>query len=272
MLQVATVPWPQRSRLAQFEEHRGQTIEELDRELEKVLADELSRLAGEVDPGLPAILTGHFTVSGAIYGSERGVMLGRDTVIKLSALSLPDWDYVAMGHIHRHQDVNPGGYPSVVYSGSLERIDFGEEREAKGFAWVEAVRGATRWQFVPMAVRSFVSIYLDATEEGESPTDAVLREIARHEVRDAIVRVRVKLTQAQEPLLKTREIEEALAEAYLVASISREVQRDIRSRIGVENPESLTPPELLARYLVSKGTPREHIDELMQVAKDLMLR
>jgi exonuclease SbcD len=272
VLQVATVPWPQRSRLAQFEEHRGQTIEELDRELEKVLADELSRLAGEVDPGLPAILTGHFTVSGAIYGSERGVMLGRDTVIKLSALSLPDWDYVAMGHIHKHQDVNPGGYPSVVYSGSLERIDFGEEREAKGFAWVEAVRGATRWQFVPMAVRSFVSIYVDATEEGESPTDAVLREIARYEVRDAIVRVRVKLTQAQEPLLKTREIEEALAEAYLVASISREVQRDVRSRIGVENPESLTPPELLGRYLVSKGTPRERIDELMQVAKDLMQR
>jgi hypothetical protein len=89
-------------------------------------------------------------------------------------------------------------------------------------------------------------------------------------VKDAVVRVRVKLTQAQEPHFRAREVMEALAEAYLVAGISKDVQRDARSRIGIENAESLTPEQLLDRYLLSKDAPRKRLDELMQAAKGLM--
>lgn len=270
LLQVATVPWPQRNRLLRDEKYRGMNVEQLDQELEKTLADELKRLADEIDPSQPAILTGHFTLSGAVYGSERNVMLGHDTAFKLSTLQPEAWDYVAMGHIHKHQDVNRGGYPGIVYSGSLERIDFGEEHEPKGFCWVEAMRGHTRWQFVPVEVRRFVSIYADATEDGDHPTDAVLRAIERHDVKNAIVRVRVKLLPHQEALLQVRQIEAALADAYLIGGISRDVQREARSRIGMENPEALTPEELLERYFVSKNTPSEHREALMQAARALM--
>lgn len=271
VIQVATVPWPQRSRLLKYEEYRRMTIEQLDQELERVLDDEIRRLAGEVDRELPAILAGHFTISGATFGSERSVMLGRDTAIKLSSLHLEAWDYVAMGHIHKHQDVHRGNYPGVVYSGSLERIDFGEENEPKGFCWIEARRGDTRWRFEPMdTVRRFVSIYADATHDGDHPTDAVLREITRHDVKDAVVRVRVKLTQHQEAALRTRAIEEALADAYLIAGISRDVQRDARSRIGIQNPETLSPEALLERYFISRNTPRERTEELLRAARELM--
>lgn len=270
VLQVATVPWPQRSRLMQQDEFRGRSIESLDEEMEKALADQIKILAEEADPALPAILTGHFTISGAAFGSERSVMLGRDLPVKLSSLSLEAWDYVAMGHIHKHQDANKERYPSVVYSGSLERIDFGEENEAKGFCWVEAVCGSTTWRFQPMQVRRFVSIFADATNDGETPTDAVIRAIERHDVTDAIVRVRVKLLQSQEPMLRLREVEHALSEAYLVAGIARDIQRDTRSRIGLESPEMLTPEQLLNAYLISKGRPRDEIDTLMKTAKGLM--
>ncbi|MFC1466928.1 MAG: exonuclease SbcCD subunit D [Candidatus Brachytrichaceae bacterium NZ_4S206] len=271
IVQIATVPWPQRSRLLKFEEHRRMTIEQLDQEMARILDDELQRLASEVDTDLPAILTGHFTIGGAVYGSERNVMLGRDTVIKLSSLHLETWDYVAMGHIHKHQDVHQGSYPGVVYSGSLERIDFGEENEPKGFCWIEARRGETRWRFEPMdSVRRFVSIYADATSDGDHPTDAVLREIARHDVKNAVVRVRVKLLQHQEAALRTRTIEEALEDAYLIAGISRDVQRDARSRIGIQNPETLSPETLLERYFLSKNTPRDRTADLMRAARELM--
>jgi exonuclease SbcD len=270
VLQIATVPWPQRSRLMQGDEHRGMNVEQLDRELEKVVADEIARLSRELDPALPAILTGHFTVTGAQFGSERQVMIGRDAALNLGDLCLDAWDYVALGHIHRHQDVNAGRYPGVVYSGSLERIDFGEEDEGKGFVWVEVARGATRWEFMPMPVRPFLTINADATDDGETPTDAVLRAIQRHDVKDAIVRIKVKLLQAQETALRPRDIEAALAEAHLFAGISKEIQRDVRSRIGVENPETLTPIEALDRYFVSNNIPRDRIDALMQMAKELM--
>ena len=175
-----------------------------------------------------------------------------------------------MGHIHKHQDMNKSGYPGVVYSGSLERIDFGEEDERKGFVWIEATRSGTRWEFVPMAVRRFVTINADATNDGETPTEAVLRAIERHDVTDAIVRVRVKLLQAQETALKPREIEAALTNAHLIAGIAKDIQRDARSRMGVENPETLTPTEALDRFFISKGVPRDRIDDLMKAAKELM--
>ncbi len=271
IVQIATVPWPQRNRLLKYEEHRSMTIEQLDQEMERVLDNELQRLAGEVDAKLPAILTGHFTISGAVFGSERNVMLGRDTIIKLSSLRLEAWDYIAMGHIHKHQDVHQGNYPGVVYSGSLERIDFGEENEPKGFCWIEARRGDTQWRFEPMdSVRPFVSIYADATHDGDHPTDAVLRAIERHEVKNAVVRVRVKLLQHQEAALRTRAIEEALEDAYLIAGISRDVQRDARSRIGIQNPETLSPAMLLERYFLSRNTPRDRTDDLMRAARALM--
>ena len=270
VLQVATVPWPQRSRLMQQDEFRGRSIESLDEEMEKALADQIKILASEIDPTLPAILTGHFTIGGAAYGSERSVMLGRDLPVKLSNLSLDAWDYVAMGHIHKHQNANKDRYPAVVYSGSLERIDFGEESEAKGFCWVNVIRGETTWEFEKMDVRRFVSIFADATNDGETPTDAVIRAIERQDVKDAIVRVRVKLLQSQEPMLRLREVEHALGEAYLVAGISRDIQRDTRSRLGLESPEMLTPEQLLDAYLLSKGRRRDEVDALMKTAKGLM--
>jgi exonuclease SbcD len=197
-------------------------------------------------------------------------MIGRDTIIKLGVLNKPAWDYVALGHIHKHQDVNTGQYPSVVYSGNLERIDFGEEREPKGFCWVEVRRGATTWQFVPVQARRFVTIDVDATNDGDTPTEAALRAIERSSFTDAVVRVRIKLLQSQETLFKAKEVEKALKDSQFVVGIAKNVQRDIRSRIGIQKAESLTPAELLRTYLVSKNTPNGHIDELMELAKGFL--
>ncbi len=44
VLQVATVPWPQRSRLMQQEEFRSRSIESLDEEMEKALAEQIKIL------------------------------------------------------------------------------------------------------------------------------------------------------------------------------------------------------------------------------------
>ena len=67
------------------------------------------------------------------------------------------------------KNLNEGRYPAMVYSGSLERIDFGEEKEAKGFCWVELEKGNTTWQFVEVNARPFVTISLDVREE-DDPT------------------------------------------------------------------------------------------------------
>jgi DNA repair protein SbcD/Mre11 len=266
-IQIGTAPWPIRSRLLQHDEHRVMSIEELDHALEDIVEEELKHLADSVDPTIPAVLAGHFTVTGSKYGSERSVMIGRDTVVKVSALNTNAWDYVALGHIHKHQDVNAGQYPAVVYSGNLERIDFGEEFEAKGFCWVDVRRGSTTWKFVPVKSRHFVTVDVDATQDGDAPTEAVLRAIERTACDNAVVRVRIKLLQTQEAFLKPKDIEKALKSAQFLVGIGKDVQREVRSRIGLRKAESLDAIELLRAYLISKNTDTEHISDLLELAK-----
>ncbi len=72
------------------------------------------------------VLTAHASVQGASYGGERTVMLGGDLVLPGSLVRNPRLDYVALGHIHKPQDLNQDGHPPVIYPGSIERVDFGE--------------------------------------------------------------------------------------------------------------------------------------------------
>ncbi len=61
----------------------------------------------------------------------------------------PGIDYCALGHVHRFQDLNPDGSPPIVYPGTIERIDFGEEKDTKGFVIAEVEPGRARYQFFP---------------------------------------------------------------------------------------------------------------------------
>ena len=61
----------------------------------------------------------------------------------------------------------------------------------------------------------------------------------------------------------------ALAEAYYIAGISREIERAYRQRLGGESPEELTPAELLALYLQSKETSPDRIALLLDHAEEI---
>jgi exonuclease SbcD len=268
-IQVATLPYPIWRRLLLVDDqHKNKTVAELDKLVQQTVVESIQALADQVDPSLPAVLAGHFSVSEAKLGSERTVMLGRDVVVLKSMLADPTWDYVALGHIHRHQELNEGHQPPIVYCGSLERIDFGEEGEPKGFVVAEVRRGHAEWQFHPVAARPFVTIRADVRAEAD-PTAALLDVIARHDVTDAVVRVIVQAQAEQEGLIRDADVRRALDGAYYVASISREIERAYRQRLGGESPEELAPAELLSRYLESKETPQDRIEVLLGYAEEI---
>jgi hypothetical protein len=58
--------------------------------------------------------------------------------VPVSALARAPFQYVALGHIHRFQDLGRHGDVPVVYPGSLDRVDFGDwcEGLAKGRSYV----------------------------------------------------------------------------------------------------------------------------------------
>jgi len=270
---VGTAPYPIRSRIIDDERTRGLTIAEIDGRLQTELAQILETLAEEADAhDLPRLLTGHFTVSGAIFGSERGIMLGRDIQVLPSTVADPRWDYVALGHIHKHQDLTHGrdGVPPVVYSGSLERIDFGEEGDPKGFCWVELTRGAAQWRFVPVDSRPFITLEADLRESND-PTAETVDLIEEYKLEEAIVRLILKLTPETEARFNEGIVRDALRRARVstVAAIRKEVDQPARARLG-DNPEGLTDLELLERYMISKQIDGERRAQLLAEAETII--
>lgn len=78
---------------------------------------------------LPTILMGHHVFGPYMAsGSELGVPLSGLETIPLSILG--NWDYVALGHIHKPQVMNFENIP-VVYSGSPLRMRFSEHEKKK---------------------------------------------------------------------------------------------------------------------------------------------
>lgn len=269
---VGAAPYPIRSRLLERANTAGMTIAEIDALMQEQLGQILENLADEADQyDAPRLLTGHFTVSGAVVGSERAIMLGRDVAVQLAALADPRWDYVALGHIHKHQDMTRGrpGAPPVVYSGSIERIDFGEEGDPKGFCWVELERGAAHWQFVRLNARPFVTLRADL-RESDQPTQDLIDEIRKHRLEQAVVRVMIEVTPENEPKFNEALVREALRQAgvYALAGIRKEVERPERARLGA-NPEGLTHEQLLDRYLLTRQAGDERRKELLDAAREI---
>ncbi len=192
-VQVACLPWLHRSRVLTDPRFDGIGEVETTVALASIACEEIDRLASLVDVSKPSILLAHAALSDAVLsGTERTAVLGRDPTLSTDTLARPEFDYVALGHIHRFQNLNPDGSPPVVYAGSIERVDFGEETEPKGAVLVEIADGPhprpTSTRYVSTPARRFVTIEA-CVPPGADPTAVLVEAIERHDVRDAVVRV-----------------------------------------------------------------------------------
>lgn len=268
-VQVAGFPYLTRSFILSREQYKDKPLEEIN-QLMMAQAEMIFRqFAEQVDPSLPAILTVHGSVANAILSSEQSIMMvGHDPIIPLSVLTHPAWDYVALGHIHRHQDLNQGHHPPVVYSGSIERIDFGEEREDKGFVWAEVRKGSTTYTFVPVPARPFVTLRLDA--QAGDPLVLLDAELERRDIADAVVRVIITVTAEQSDLIQERQIRERLKAAYLVAGIVKEEIRATPRSRDSELTELLGPMQALERYIASNPDYADRQQALLERAQRLL--
>jgi exonuclease SbcD len=262
-IQVVTLPWVVRSTLLAREEYKNLNLEEINalilEKIENIIGEEIEGL----DPAVPAVLAAHGSVFGATYGSERSVLLGQEVILPRSMVTNPAFDYVALGHIHKHQVISEE--PPVVYAGSIERIDFGEEKEDKGFVVAEVEKGRASYEFIKLAARPFVTVEVEA--RGDDPTAEVLAAIDEHDITEAVVRVIIHTTPAKEPLIRENEIRRRLADAFHVAAMVRDVERKTRLRLGTDQAvEEMTPRQMLERYLEVKQTPPRWAQVLLEYA------
>lgn len=267
--QVIAIPWIARSGLVAATDTSPADSSEVFTNIEERLTDLVNGWLEQADPQLPTILTAHASVQGAKYGSERTVMLGADLVLPGSLVRDARLDYVALGHIHKPQDLNEKSHPPVIYPGSIERVDFGEASDDKFFIIAEVEKSHTRVQWRQLTgVRPFIDRY----KQLESPegVTAVLEGVlpAPEQLADAIIRLTVDYPREWDPLIDEPALRRYAQSAFEFHLIKRP---QIESRIRLpanQTVSSLSPLELLNQYWLASHA--EDVDMLQKLAKEII--
>jgi DNA repair protein SbcD/Mre11 len=270
-LQVLALPWISRSgimaALNLSATDPNLVYEQIEERLTEVIQDWLE----QVDPALPVVLTAHASVQGAQYGGERTVMLGSDLVLPGSLVKDPRLDYVALGHIHKPQNLNENAHPPVIYPGSIERVDFGEVADDKFFVVARVGRSKTEVEWRRLAgIRPFIERYLRL--ESRQGIAQKLRDALPppEQVEGAIVRLVLEYPREWESIIDETALREHAAAAFEFQLIKRpQMEARIRLPEG-QGVGSLAPIELLEKYWQSNHVEADEIEALKQLAEGLV--
>lgn len=171
---IFLLPWftAERARAA-FPERADEITDE--ESAYRTVCDEIRRV---MEPGRKNILVTHAFVTGAETSeSDRAAEIGSASAVPVSVFE--GFDYVALGHIHKHQEIGA----NAVYSGSPMPYSFGkEEKQAKGVVVVDT----------DAMIREFVEIpVLRKRSTITADYDTIIRADYPEEVRKGYVRLEV---------------------------------------------------------------------------------
>ncbi|MCA2658652.1 MAG: exonuclease subunit SbcD [Microcystis sp. M049S2] len=269
-IQVITLPWLTRATLLTRPETEGLSLsgvnELLINRLEPVLEGEIRQL----DTSVPTVLLAHLMADRASLGAERFLAVGKGFTVPLSLLNRPQFEYVALGHVHKHQNLNPSNDPPIVYPGSIDRVDFSEEKEDKGYVLIEVAKGEVKWEFCPLPVRTFRSIEVDVSQAA-NPQKELLKALKKHDIQEAVIRLVYKIRSEQLELINTNQLDEALKTAHsysIRAELISQLTRPRLPELGVGN--QLDPMEALKAYIDNKEDLRDIVDDMLEAAQLLL--
>jgi exonuclease SbcD len=209
-------------------------------ELNQAYDERLRAVIGSLCAGFAAdtvnLVCGHlFAAGGSLGGGERSAHTVMDYSVGSMAFPVSA-QYVALGHLHRAQDIP--GPTRVRYSGSPLQLDFGESADTKSVTVVDLEPGA------PAAVREVPLAAGRALRTLTGSMDEL--EAARGSTGDDFLRIVV--TEQRRAGLAD-EIRAWFEHAVDVMVRAPEVEPTARSR----RPDDATPSDLFATYLHDAG-------------------
>ena len=277
-IQIAGLPWYTKNQLISKDDQR-MPFEKIMAKLSGVLSKKVEILSAKIDQSIPSILLAHATLEGATYGSERSVMIGSDILLSLDTLKYSRFNYVALGHLHKFQVLSdpPTGGPPIIYSGSIERVDFGEEKEDKGFILIDFNQAnhkiKTTWQFIKTPARKFLTIKTKVNDNDPSPTETIVDQIKKNKIDEAVVKLIIEVSEEKQAEIAESKIRDILSKANFIAGIIKEVKSLERTQINKgfsDELSSLDTIGILEKYLDAKKVSKTHKQELIKTAEKLI--
>lgn len=274
-LQVIALPWIARSGMIANLGLPGGAPSQVYEQMGDLIIELVNKwLEQKADRSLPTILTAHCSVQGALYGGERTVMLGNDLVLPGSLVKDPRLDYVALGHIHKAQNLNEGAHPPVIYPGSIERVDFGEAGDDKFYVIAQVQRGQAQVEWRQLReIRPFIDrfVHLDDSH----PQDKVMERLhsvlpSPDQMKGAIIRLVVEYPRDWEASIDEAGLREYTAESLELHLVKRPL---IEGRIRLPGDQavgSLSPLELLDVYWKASHTSSQDSEALNRLAGEII--
>ena len=269
-LQVIAMPWVARSGFmaATGETDSTQAFSRIEENISELITDWIE----ECDLSMPIVLTAHASIEGAKFGGERLVMLGNDLVLTGGLVKNPKLNYVAMGHIHKPQDVNEGHQPPVIYPGSIERVDFGEAKEERFFVIADVEKGRnTEVEWIQLTgVRKFIDrrTTLRSSEEATKQLKEALP--SPREMSEAIVRLVVEYPREWDSVIDETALRKYTADAFEFHFVKRP---QVESRVRIDEGQvvsSLSPLDLLGQYFDAAKV--SNADDLKKLAQEIIAK
>lgn len=267
-VQVLAVPWMPLSLLSAKDKENKLTPEERASEFEQELIKRIQKGIDKADPNLPLILLTHYSVQGSTYPSGQVAELGRDVTLSRSLVCDPAFSYTALGHIHLFQDLNEGQQPPVIYPGSIERVDYGEYKEKKGFILAEVDNHHTEYTFRELHTRRMYNLSFEAKDAGTLQEDLLDLLPSEEKAKDAMIRLVVTYPHEFESMINERELRKRV-EGALDFQFKRKPVYQARMRIQSKNISSLTPQDLLTAYCQITKTSDAETKALCSLAEEI---
>lgn len=282
-VQVIGIPWLSRSAFIASQEASAVDMEDVTSDIEMRVTAFVQNCLDNCNPDLPIIFTTHASIQGALYGGERFVMLGKDQVFSGGLVRNPIFDYVALGHIHKPQDLNEGQHPPVIYPGSIERVDFGEAKDQKFFVVADVNKGETKVNWIPLNGRKFLDHYVDLrkihkhgfAEDGLPQPEAIRAYLEEYlpekaEIQNAIARLRLLYPRDWEALIDDQWIRDRYEDALEFQLVHKPIV-EARLRLPEDQDINMYPPEeLLSIYWKSQDIDEEELKILQGLAAEII--
>jgi len=265
-IQIIAMPWITRSGLMAVTGESNPT--EAFSRIEANIGELIEGWLEETDLALPVILAAHASIEGAKFGGERLVMLGNDLVLSGSLVKNKKFSYVAMGHIHKPQDVNQDQQPPVIYPGSIERVDFGEAKEARYFVIAHIEKGKdTQVDWIELTgTRPFIERRA-VLGSSENVTE-MLKSALPMDMSGAIVKLVVEYPKELDTLIDDAALRKYAEQAFEFHLVRKP---KIESRVRIPEGQvvsSLSPLDLLMQYF--DGVKATNADELKKLAQEII--
>lgn len=212
---------------------------------------------------MPVILVGHLTLKGALLNDW--LIEQNEDAIDIELFKNSNIIAAIFGHLHKYQILNKK--PLIYYTGSLQRIDFTEEKQEKGFVILDINGRDVSYEFIEVPSQKFLTLDYNVRNL-DNENDIILNDIKNKDVKDCIVRLRIKAD-------KNNNINDNIILKELYSKgISKvaSIQKDITKEDSVRNEnikEDINIQTALELYFEDKKEKEEIIKEGLKLIKKL---